>query len=93
MGEAVSVFRGVWMHQRRERQYLFSVVGTYEKMNRQERKIDVDLRDLGGFINNYFFVSNIFSISSITRFIFFIVRSNGSEVVISTPAFFNNSIG
>ena len=36
--------------------------------------------------------SSIFSISSITRFIFFIVSSKGSEVVMSTPAFFNKLI-
>lgn len=34
-----------------------------------------------------------FSISSMTRFIFFIVRSSGSSAVISTPASFSKSIG
>ena len=34
-----------------------------------------------------------FSISSITRFIFFIVSSSGSSVVMSTPASFSRSIG
>ena len=40
-----------------------------------------------------FFLSRIFSISSITLFIDAIVFSNGSDVVISTPAFLSNSIG
>ena len=38
------------------------------------------------------FFARIASISSITRFIFFIVRVNGSGVVISTPAFRSRSI-
>jgi hypothetical protein len=33
------------------------------------------------------------SISSMTRFILRMVRSSGSEVVMSTPAFFSSSIG
>ena len=33
------------------------------------------------------------SIWSMTRFIFFMVSSSGSSVVISTPASFNSSIG
>lgn len=39
------------------------------------------------------FLSRIFSISSITLFIASIVLVKASESVISTPAFFNNSIG
>ncbi len=43
---------------------------------------------------DYFPISlRIFSISSITRFIFFIVRSNGCDVVMSTPAVFNRLTG
>ena len=42
----------------------------------------------------YFFsFFRIVSISSITRFIFLIVSSHGSDVVISTPAFLSNAIG
>ena len=43
---------------------------------------------------DYFPISvRIFSISSITRFIFFIVRSNGCDVVMSTPAVFKRLTG
>ena len=41
----------------------------------------------------FFFLSSIFSISSMARFIFFIARSKGSGVVMSIPAFFRSSIG
>jgi len=40
-------------------------------------------------VSRYFFRPKIFSISSITRFIFAMHSSNGSEAAISTPAFFS----
>lgn len=44
--------------------------------------------------NDYRFIrASSLSISSITPFIFFMVMSNGCDVVISTPAFFRRSIG
>src|SRR5262245_36239003 len=44
-----------------------------------------------GFGRTY--LASIPSISSITRFILRIVKSSGSSVVISTPAFFSSSMG
>lgn len=40
-----------------------------------------------------FCLSRIFSISSMIRFIFFMVSCNGSAVVMSTPAFFSRLMG
>ena len=44
-------------------------------------------------LTRYLFAASSFSISSITRFIFFIVSSRGSSVVMSTPASLSRSIG
>ena len=45
------------------------------------------------FTIHFFLRSSIFSISSITLFIFFIASSNGAGLVMSIPAFFRSSIG